>query len=102
MVLIIIVIIEFVAHAMCMNIKGVHFTVINNKRVNSEILSTIYANSIIECAVQCSMAQGCSQANFKRNEQCELLSERQETEVMDDRQSKLLRKFLFGFWYLND
>ena len=79
----------------CINIKGTHYIVINNKWKNSEIISQINVDSIIKCAVHCSETHGCSQANFKNNEICELLEESHGDEVIDDRNSKLLRTYMF-------
>ena len=68
--LFIIFILEFIAHVICIDIQGVHFTVINNKRGNSEMISHINVDSLINCAVHCSVTQGCSQANFVNRRKC--------------------------------
>ena len=86
--------IELLAQIMCIEIKGIHYTVFKNKQGVSENSTKLHIGSIIQCAAQCSETPGCMQANFvKNNKQCELLQLRQgiEINVVEDMKSKLIR-----------
>ena len=87
--------VEIIARIMCITINETQYTIFKNKRMDSDIISQLKANSIIECAIQCTSTQGCIQANFVSDYKCELLQENQgiETDVVDDINSKLIRTY---------
>ena len=60
-------------------------------------ISQLKVNSIIECAIQCTSTPGCIQANFVSDNNCELLQENHgiEMDIVDDINSKLIRKYQF-------
>ena len=87
--------IELIAGIMCIDVNETQYTIVTNKRAVSDNISRMQRNSIIECAVQCTVTPGCSQANFVSDNYCELLQGNQgiETDVEDDMNSKLIRTY---------
>ena len=89
---IVIVIVKLIAHIMCIQSKGVYYTIITNKRGVSDEISHLNVDSILQCAVQCSVTNGCYHANFKNNGKCELLQGALGSEIatVDQRSSNFI------------
>ena len=91
----IVIAVEIVARIICIEINETQYTIFKNKRVDSDDISQLKVNSIIECSIQCTSAPGCIQANFVNDNKCELLPENQgnETDIVDDINSTLIRTY---------
>ena len=51
---------------------GQHFSVHKNAKCSTNVLEQLIANTILECAVQCTKRQGCTKVNYK-SPQCEIV-----------------------------
>ena len=92
----IIILLGIITYIECIEIKGIDYTILLNKRGVADVISIVDSKSMIQCAVQCTNTPGCNHANIRNSTKCELLRANvgAAIELEDEPNAKYICKFV--------